>query len=349
MGYFNQLNDIVKQYFNILSNNDIPNFLEEYINTDEMQKIGKISMCCGTDYSKIFNNKFFYSNLDHSVGVALIVWNFTKSKKQTLAGLFHDIATPVFKHCIDFMNGDYEKQESTEELTTDIIRNSKKIMQLLDRDKIKIEEVDNYKLYPIADNNTPRLSADRFEYNFSNGFVIKEVWNLKEIKEIYNDIDILKNEDGIEEIGFKTKSIAEKYINKASTMWPVWFCNEDKIVMQFIADIVKKMSERGYLTKKDLYSLSEKEVINKILNCKDKDISEYFRRFQEIDRVYGSDIEIKDKYCISIKAKRRYIIPLVKKDINDVRIDKISEKAKNKIDKYLNYETTKYAYINLPR
>ena len=31
-----------------------------------MQRIGKIGMNCGTDYTKIFNNKFFYSRLDHN-------------------------------------------------------------------------------------------------------------------------------------------------------------------------------------------------------------------------------------------------------------------------------------------
>ncbi|MCI8518860.1 MAG: hypothetical protein HFJ51_01730 [Clostridia bacterium] len=86
----------------------------------------------------------------------MIVWNFTKDKKQTLAGLFHDIATPAFKHCIDFMNGDYGKQESTEELTQQIISESKEIMALLNRDNIKVEEVSDYHIYPIADNDTPR-------------------------------------------------------------------------------------------------------------------------------------------------------------------------------------------------
>ena len=32
----------------------------------------------------------------------------------TVAALLHDIATPVFAHVIDFLNNDYEKQESTE-------------------------------------------------------------------------------------------------------------------------------------------------------------------------------------------------------------------------------------------
>ena len=141
--------------------------------------------------------------------MALIIWHFTHDKKQTLAGLFHDIATPVFKHCIDFMNGDSETQESTEERTTDIIRNSKQIMSLLERDGIKLEEVNDYKIYPIADNNTPQLSADRLEYSLSNALFTYKTKSFSEIKEIYNDIEIQKNENNEEEIGFKTQKIAE--------------------------------------------------------------------------------------------------------------------------------------------
>ncbi len=155
--YIETLNPIIKEYFNILAPEGIPSFLYDYIHTKEMQRIGKISITCGTKYTKLFHHKFDFTNLEHSIGVALIIWNFTKDKKQTLSGLFHDIATPTFKHCIDFMNGDHQKQESTEELTTKIIKDSKEIMSLLNRDGIKLEEVDNYKLYPIADNETPKL------------------------------------------------------------------------------------------------------------------------------------------------------------------------------------------------
>lgn len=192
--YFEMLDKTIKEYFKILSD-ETPDFLNEYINTKEMQKQAKISVSCGTYYTKLFDKMIWYSSLDHSIAVSLIVWNFTKDKKQTLAGLFHDIATPVFKHSIDFMNGDYEKQESTEELTTRIISESKEIMKLLKRDGIKVEEVDNYHIYPIADNDTPMLSADRLEYTLSNGLgVRKKVWNLSDIKEIYNNIEIQKNE-----------------------------------------------------------------------------------------------------------------------------------------------------------
>ena len=202
----------MKEYLKILSN-EIPDFLNDYINTPQMQKLAGISVSCGTYYTKLFDKMVWYSSLDHSIAVSLIVWNFTKDKKQTIAGLFHDIATPVFKHSIDFMNGDYKKQESTEELTTQIIRESKEIMSLLKRDGIKIEEIDNYHIYPIADNDTPMLSADRLEYTLSNGLgACKNIWNMEDVKEIYENIEIQKNEQGIEELGFKDIKIAEKFV-----------------------------------------------------------------------------------------------------------------------------------------
>ena len=141
--YYINLNEEIKEYFKILSP-EFPEWLFDYINTKEMDRIGKISMSCGTDYSKCFDVKYFYSNLDHSIGVALIIWHFTHDKKQTISGLFHDIATPCFKHCVDFINGDYMNQESTEDLTSKLIYESKDIVELLKRDNIQISEVEDY-------------------------------------------------------------------------------------------------------------------------------------------------------------------------------------------------------------
>lgn len=343
--YFNNLNETIKQYFKILCD-EIPGFLYDYINTPEMQRIGKIGCACGTDYTKIFNNKFFYSNLEHSIGVALIIWNFTRDQKQTLAGLFHDISTPVFKHAIDFMNGDHETQESTEELTTYMIKNSKEIMQLLERDNIKVEEVDNYHIYSIADNDTPKLSADRLEYTLSGGLYFNDIWDLEKIKEIYAKIEIQKDENGICELGFKEQRIAEDFVGGASRLWPIWISNQAKLTMQFVADVVKRMSEKTLLTKNDLYTLSEQEVINKIENCEDKYISKCFKLFRNSTKINESDKPVFDKYCISVKGKRRYIVPLVNNKGVYERINNISVLAKEKIDNYLNYQTKKYAYLD---
>lgn len=345
--YLENLNPEVKEYFKILSP-EFPNWLLEYIETPEMQRIGGISIFCGTDYTKLFNNRFWYSNLDHSVGVALIIWHFTNDKKQTLAGLFHDIATPTFKHCIDFMNGDSEQQESTEKLTEDIIKSSKEIMSLLNKDNIKLEEVSDYHIYPIADNDTPKLSADRFEYTFANGLSFSRIklWDLETIKEIYNDICIVKNEENIDELAFKTPAICEKYVSIIANLWPQWISNEDRVTLQFLADIVKSMNIKGLISIKDLYTYSEKDIIERILNCPDSYIKDSFIKFQNSTSVWNSSTPITDKYCISTKGKRRYIIPLVNYNENPIRINSISTKAKDVIDSYLQLEQAKYVGLN---
>lgn len=344
MNYIESQSENTKLYYSILSK-EFPEFLNDYIYTKEMQKLDGINQICGA-YWRLDNiYEDMYSVLKHSVGVALIIWNFTHDKKQTLAGLFHDISTPAFKHCIDFLNGDAEKQESTEDETVEVIKNSKEIMALLERDNIKVEEICDYHIYPIADNDTPKLSADRLEYTFMNGRYFNKVWSLEEIKEMYNDIEVIKNEEGIPELGFKSVEIAEKFIQGASKLWPLWIGTENTITMYFYADIIKKMYDKKYITKNDLYELSEKEVIELINKCENEYISESFNNFMKLncDEFYDCDEYKKDKFCVSRKVKRRYINPIT----NYGRIYDISSKARKNIDGYLNTKISKYAYIEM--
>ncbi|MBP3502592.1 MAG: hypothetical protein J6K42_03840 [Clostridia bacterium] len=344
--YFNNLNPDIQEYFKILSK-EFPEFLLDYINTPAMQKQAEISVSCGTIYTKLFNYKYWYSSLDHSIAVALIIWNFTKDKKQTLSGLFHDIATPAFKHAIDFMNGDYINQESTEDLTTKLIKNSKEIMDLLNRDGIKLEEVCDYHIYPIADNDTPKLSADRLEYTLSNGFgVRKNLFTLDDIKEIYNDIIVMKNEEGIEELGFKTTKIAEKFIHNMTILAASYIDNPTKLSMQFLADSMKKMSNLNLIKKEDLYQLSEKDIIERIKNSGVKDLVECFECWQNTTSIIESETEVNGKYGASITGKNRYINPLIKTEKEIVRAKDISQNAKRDIDNFLNYRTPKYGYFD---
>ena len=274
--YYNNLRKELKNYFAILEPK-FPEWLNEYINTKELLSQQYISVTSGTIYSNLFESDFFFSSLDHSVAVALIIWHFTHDKKQTLSGLFHDIATPAFKHCVDFLNGDYMTQESTEDLTTVIIKNSKEIMTLLKRDNIKISEINNYHVYPIADNDTPKLSADRLEYSLSNALFIYKLLDFKVIKEIYDDIEIQKNEVGEIELGFKTKKIARDFVKVTSKLSIMYREDRTRYSMQFVADILKRLSDDGKISKRDLYELKESDVINIIESSKYKEIFNYWK------------------------------------------------------------------------
>lgn len=341
------LNEEIRNYLKILSP-DFPEWLLEYIYTPEMLRLDGIGMSCGTLYTKVYNDKYFYSSLTHSVAVALILWNFTHNKKQTISGLFHDIATPTFKHCIDFMNGDSEHQESTEERTEQIIKDSKEIMKLLERDSIKVEEVSDYHIYPIADNDTPRLSADRLEYTLSGGLYQVRIFELKNIENYYNNIVILKNEDGIDELAFQDIKLCENFIHDISKLWPHWVEDEDRLCMQFIADIVKSMNIKSYITVDDLYKFSEREVLQLIQNCEDNYIRNAFKNFQNAtrDSVYKSDEPNNEIYCTSVKGKKRYINPLVNLDNKVSRIKDISMLANDDISNFLNMKHHKFIGFN---
>lgn len=336
--YLDKVNSETKDYFKILEST-FPEWLNDYINTNELLKQQYISITCGTIYSNLFESDFFFSSLDHSIAVSLIIWHFTHNKVQTLAGLFHDIATPVFKHCVDFLNGDYMSQESTEDLTTDIIKNSKEIMELLKRDNIDLSEVDNYHLYPIADNDTPKLSSDRLEYSLSNALFTYKLLDAEKIKEIYNDIEVQRNEENEIELGFKTKSIARNFVKVTSKLSIIYREDRTRYSMQFIADIIKALNTDGKISKKDLYTLKESEIIELIENSKYKEIFDIWKKAKKIK---VSKEEPFNVYYVHHGAKVRYIDPL----LNGIRISEACKVAKNMIDKNLSYDMSNYVYLD---
>ena len=338
MKYIDSVDKRVLDYFNVLEPS-FPEWLNDYIETKELLKQRYISVTCGKIYSNLFEIDFFFSSLDHSVAVALIVWHFTHDKKQTLSGLFHDIATPVFKHCVDFLNGDYMTQESTEDLTSKIISSSKEIMDLLKRDNIKLEEVDDYHIYPVADNDTPKLSADRLEYSLSNALLTNKLLNIDEIKKIYNDVILDKDEEGTLELSFKSKGTALEFVKITSKLSIIYREDRTRYSMQLLADIIKKLNEDRLITKEDLYNMKESEVIEIIENSKYKDI---FNIWKNAKNVKVSKEKPKNVYFVHHGAKIRYIDPLV----NKKRMSSISEEAKKEIDKNLLYDMNNYVYLD---
>lgn len=337
MNYIDSVNFRIKEYFNVLEPK-YPRWLNDYINTKEMLHQQYISITCGTIYSDLYKSDFFFSTLDHSIAVALIIWHFTHDKKQTLAGLFHDIATPVFKHCIDFLNGDYMNQESTEDLTTLIISNSNEIMKLLRRDNINIDDVCDYHIYPIADNDTPRLSSDRLEYSLSNALFTYDLKDIDWVFKIYNDIEVGTNEDGIAELVFKTEDAALSFVDVTSKLSIIYREDKTRYSMQLLADIIKRLNNDNVISKSDLYTKKEEEIIDIIRksNC-----SSIFSKWEHAREVISSKTKPEGVYYVHHASKIRYINPLVKNS----RIYNINKSAKEMIDNNLAYDMSNYIYL----
>ena len=350
---------IISDYHKILSP-DFPSFLTPYINLPIMQRLSGIGLLCGSDYTSLFQNRFFYTRLDHSIGVALIIWHFTKNKAQTLSGLFHDISTPIFSHVSDFRKGDALTQTITEISTSAFIRKDKELLDLLKKDGLTPEDIEDYHKYPIADNEIPNLSADRLEYMFPSGMVLENSWKLSDIKKIYNDIEILTNEEGKPELGFATEELALEYCKKFCITGHLLQLNEDKLTLHLLGQIMNLAEKLNILTEDDFYTLIEKEAIEKIKNTKiDYNNSEcvyFFRLFNtflsmnkifHVEKLEDLPEPAENYFIVDIKVKQRYINPLVKTAFGAKRISEINKEAAKIIQDFLDFQDTKYGCVKL--
>lgn len=334
------LTPAAREYLKLLCP-EFPAWLLKYIAAPEFQRLSGVSMV-SMDYSSLYDFSHFSSVFQHSIGVALIIWRFTHDKKQTLAGLFHDIASPSFKHAIDYMDGDAETQESIEKDTDKIIRDSKAINKQLKKDGILPSEISDYHIFPLADNDVPSLAADRLEYTFSNGYFLYGTWTLDQIKTFYADLTISKNESDLDEIAFQTPSIAAEFTTKNLELSANYHGDKGRASCQFLGDMMQSMINSGYLNLDDLYVMSEREIIDWILSCGDKPMSDAFRNFQRATTVFSGNIAKKNCYCVSVKAKVRYITPLVQTETGATRITNLDKKVKTAVDKYLDDKQSKY-------
>ena len=377
---FTEREKIISLYHNILCpKNDYPYFLDKYIALPIMQRLAGIGLLCGSDWTKLFNNRFYYSRLDHSKGVALIVWHFTHSKAQTLAGLFHDVSTPVFSHVSDFRKGDALTQTATEAPTATMLRADKTLNALLAKDGLTVAQVEDYHIYPVADNEIPRLSADRLEYMFPSGMALDGSWTMEEIHRCYGDITILKNEDGADELGFCTKETAELYCERFCMIGHILQLNEDKMTLHLLGAVMNIAEKLGVLTESDFMSLSEREVIEKLefaLNSHTArqigtggagitvfglENSEEFTRLSRLYKTFRLMTEIahtdtplpeEEWFCVNLKVKQRYINPLVKvagniEGGNAQRLSEVSEKSRKIIEDFKAYSDTAYGCVKL--
>ena len=242
---------------------DFPDFLKKYLPLKILERLKGIGLLCGTDWTPLFKNRFYYSRFDHSLNCALVVWNWTKDKKMTLSALFHDVSTPAFSHVIDFKNGDALRQESTEDKNAAMILADKDLAALLAQDGLTAEDVCDYHKFSICDNEVPCLSADRLEYMFPSGAALQGWFSLRKVKRFYGDLILAKDEKGAAEFAFKTKKIALDYFRRVLKIGYFLQKNKDKIAMELMARVVDAAIKCCALKEEELWLLSEREIIGR--------------------------------------------------------------------------------------
>ena len=309
----------MESMWNIYHEN-VPEFIAEFAQTPAMLRLKGIGMHCGCEYTDFpqYAGTKPYSRWTHSIGVALIVWHFTGNMAQTVAGLLHDVASPTFAHVIDFLHGDHINQESTEEETEAIIARSPELTALLDKYGLTVAQVSDYHLYPVADNDSPRLSADRLEYTLGNG-LNHNICNPDELRAIYDDLTVAENEEGQPEIQFRTPEHALRFARISLTNSRVYAGDGNRYSMQALAELLRDAIANGIVAERDLYA-TEAEVIAKL--CTDARLAARWEKYTRYSALKRSAVCPDDGgYWLRLDAKRRSIDPKVLHSVRVTALD----------------------------
>lgn len=271
-------------YKSLLFKDEIPSFLRKYLDCPTLIRLKNVGYFCGMDYASknIYDFGEYISRFDHSLDVSLLTYKLTNSKEATLAGLFHDIATPCFAHVIDYMNKDYANQESTELLTEAIIKSDTKLLNLLKEDNIDVYDIINFKKYSIVDNDRPKLCADRLDGVILTGLFWTKNIKKEDIDNILNYLIVYKNEENELEIGVNDIKTSEIIMDVSESIDKYCHSNEDNYMMELLAKLTKYAIDNNYIGYEDLYILNEKDIHQVFERIKDIVFINDYYKFKNI-------------------------------------------------------------------
>ncbi len=288
----------------------------EIIRAPEFKRLKKITL---SGY-KVFlspNNPFYKKPVtifEHSIGVYALLTSLGANYEERIMGLLHDISRPAFGHIIDFLFGDYEKQEWHERVMESFLENSK-INEICENHGLNLKRmVKKFRngRYRYLDSPIPNICADRLDYS------------LRHIRSIFGEDlfwiarDIKKGSN----LYFSSEKTALIY--SLSYLELSRYYNKDSGIFLVISKILKKALEQGLIETKDFLERGEEEIYRILI--KDRELKKILSLLKNIR------VEIDEKeFDFVVRTKRRYVDPFVR----EKRLSEINKEFKRKIEEFL--------------
>lgn len=295
-------------------NPTLPVYLLELLEIPELLRIQNIGQHSGIEFTKLGVFNYHYSKLDHAFGVASILEHFVNDRNQVIAGLLHEIATPAFNSAVYYMDSDIVK-EDFEMSNYDAIVGSDGLFDYFLKNEISINDVCDISEYTLAYGSKRKLTANRLEGIFEALYYSK-LCSLEELRELYEDLIVVPNEDRKPEFCFETFLLGKKFCRLSMECDKKNTCYDVKLAMQFVGDLLGKMIKRGDITKKDLYLYTDKVIMDMGLNSGDRQIRSGWEYFCSMDKVYTKFNPVEGKYCKTVLIERECLDPLIQVDCN---------------------------------
>lgn len=327
---------LVEKYNNLNKQNS-SSILDKYFETKTLQRLRGKGLFCGMDYVGIESLRpiEYYSRYDHSKNVAYTAWKLSEDLKVALTGAFHDVGSLSFAHVNSFKKGDSLKQESDELSVKDVLLQDQELLEYLHEDGINIDDVISADKYPLIDKKIPTLCLDRVDGILATCLFWAKTHSFEEIESLYNMLtyfenlngmnydtnnDRLRNFNGEIVLSENCAGEYEDFFKAINTYSRLLLTKEDRYLMEILGLTLNYYEDIGLITEKDLFELSEQEIISKILDSKHGDVLKDVLSLEEVSYATEDDTGL----IVISKPKIRQANPLVFGQMEVCGIDDIS-------------------------
>lgn len=327
---------LVEKYNNLNRVNS--NFdLDKYFRTKTLQRLKGKGLFCGMDYVGIpyLRPREYYSRYDHSVNVAYTAWKLSEDLNVALTGLFHDVGSLSFAHVNSFKKGDSLRQESDELSVYEILLKDEELLEYLYQDGIKLEDVIDDSKYPLIDKEIPALCLDRVDGIFATCLFWAKTHSFEQIEGLYKMLTYFESLNGMtfdmtneRLLNFNGEIVISEYddvwyedfFDAIRVYSKLLLTKEDRYLMEILGLTLKYYEDIGIISEKDLFEMSEQEIISKILDSKYGDVLKDVLSFDRVEYAKDGDSGL----ALISKPKIRQANPLCWGHMRVCEIDEIS-------------------------
>jgi uncharacterized protein len=156
------------------------------------------------------------SRFDHSLGAMLIVRRLQGSVKEQIAALLHDVSHTAFSHVIDHVFHRADNQSYHDEMKADYMLRTE-LPAILAVHGYDWTEFLHEEAFPLLEQPSPRLCADRIDYTLRDGMGLK-IATLPELQNVVEDLVVVNGRIGMNTLD-TARWLAYAYIDADDKSW----------------------------------------------------------------------------------------------------------------------------------
>lgn len=235
--------------------------LQELINSRDSRRLFGISQL---GLPQEFHFLTTFPRGAHAVGSMMLVDRMGGSRDEQIASFIHDHNHTAFSHVIDWVKGSEERDDFQDLNHADYLQNSETAL-ILKKHDLDIEDYLDESKFPIAEQETPRLCADRVDYGLRemliSGFAQDIVSVCAESLTTFDGRMVFKDSKSARLFGWG-------FVNLWDSDW-----NNRESLGKFLlfSNLLREAMGRGIINMEDWY-IDDQHMINLLSNSGDEDI-----------------------------------------------------------------------------